>query len=108
MTNMVERVARAIAASISKQDGYERTPEDALPADLTWAWIDQGEVNFAEVARAAIGAMRGLDPEFERFAVQATLPYHDQGVQWWRGHMPGDLFRIGWDAMISAALAEEG
>jgi len=50
---MVERVARAVATEIGRQD-YE---EINLGDDLKLAWLDQGEVDFVLVARAAIEAM---------------------------------------------------
>ena len=51
----VERVARAIAKDIDRQDCDSWTPDDDW--DFTMPYLDQGEVNFLEVARAAIAAM---------------------------------------------------
>lgn len=55
---LIERVARAIAAEIGRQDHDEVF---VLPDDLKLAWLDQGEVDFALVAKAAIAAARCLE-----------------------------------------------
>jgi hypothetical protein len=52
-TEIVERVARAIVAELARQDCQDFTLGD----DLKLAWLDQGEVDFAIVARKAIEAM---------------------------------------------------
>lgn len=40
-------------------------------------------------------------PEMEDAAVKRVKPYHD--LESWRRHIPGDLFRLAWPAMIAAA-----
>jgi hypothetical protein len=57
---VTEAVARAIAAELGRQDDGDPF---LLPDDLTLTWLDQGEVDFGKVARAAIDAMRAEDPE---------------------------------------------
>ena len=51
----VERVAVAIAKDIDRQDYDSWTPEDDW--DFIMPYLDQGEVNYLEVARVAIAAM---------------------------------------------------
>ena len=51
----VERVARAIAKDIDRQDCDAWAPADDW--DFTMPYLDQGEVNYLEVARAAVAAM---------------------------------------------------
>ena len=50
-----KRVALAIAKDIDRQDYDSWTPEDDW--DFTMPYLDQGEVNYLEVARVAIAAM---------------------------------------------------
>jgi hypothetical protein len=58
---LVERVARAIARELLRQDGSAPDGHDGLNADLTIDYLDQGRTDFAAVARAAIAAMQS-DP----------------------------------------------
>jgi hypothetical protein len=58
----VEAVARAIAREILEQDGHDNFN---LKDDLKIEWLDQGEVDFARVARAAIAAMGHTPPSGE-------------------------------------------
>lgn len=51
----VERVARAICQAIIDQDDPDINV--VLPADLTVSYLDQGEVDFGKVAKAALTAM---------------------------------------------------
>jgi hypothetical protein len=57
---LVERVARAIAGELGKQDFGE--PFE-LKDDLKVAYLDQGEVDFGLVARAAIEALPARNDE---------------------------------------------
>lgn len=54
-----EKIARVIASDFARQDGFEAE----LPDDLSWDYVDQGQVNFGEVADAVIAALeaRGLE-----------------------------------------------
>jgi hypothetical protein len=51
-SKIVEAVARGIAGDLSRQDYDNWTPPSDW--DFTWAYIDQGRVDFREVARAII------------------------------------------------------
>ena len=53
---MVGRVARAIAKELSDQDyGVWVPPQDW---DMKWSYVDQGEVDFAGLSRAALAAIQ--------------------------------------------------
>ena len=54
MTELVEKVARAIAAEILAQDDCELIK---LPNSLIIPWLDQNEVDFGKVATAAISVV---------------------------------------------------
>jgi hypothetical protein len=51
-SKIVEAVARGIAGDLSRQDYDNWTPPSDW--DFTWGYIDQGRVDFREVARAII------------------------------------------------------
>ncbi len=60
---MVERVAQAIAGDLNRQDFIqEQDCINPLGPSLSWSYLDQGEVNFAQVARAALEAALGPLP----------------------------------------------
>lgn len=57
---LIKRVARAIAANLGEQDYGEAFQ---LRADLKLDYIDQGETDFGELAKAAIRAvLDGVEP----------------------------------------------
>lgn len=67
MNDMIEKVARAIVGELSDQDGYPW----GMDANGKVEYLDQGEVDFLEVARAAIEAMRDLPPELKSAGAEA-------------------------------------
>jgi hypothetical protein len=69
---LVERVARAIAGELGKQDFGE--PFE-LKDDLKVAYLDQGEVDFGLVARAAIEALPARNDERALKLVEAVRPF---------------------------------
>jgi hypothetical protein len=54
-----EKIARVIASDFARQDGFEAE----LPDDLSWDYVDQGQVNFGEVADAVIAALEACGLE---------------------------------------------
>ena len=54
MTDLVAKVANAISDDLCIQEGVEDYP---LGDNLTVDWLDQGETNLGQTARAAIAAM---------------------------------------------------
>ena len=48
-----KKIARVIAADFARQDGF---PAE-LPENLSWNYVDQGRVDFGEVADAVIAAL---------------------------------------------------
>jgi hypothetical protein len=54
---MREGIARSIARELSRQD-YNPVPEEMDPAwDLTWSYIDQGHVDFGQIADAILALL---------------------------------------------------
>jgi hypothetical protein len=49
-----EKIARAVAADFARQEGVDAE----LPDDLSWDYVDQGRVDFGEVADAVIAALQ--------------------------------------------------
>ena len=49
-----EKIARVIAADFARQEGVDAE----LPDDLSWDYVDQGRVDFGEVADAVIAALK--------------------------------------------------
>lgn len=55
---LVEAMARALARDLIRQDGYEDQPEEVFhPGELSWPYIDQGKVDFGEIATACLQAL---------------------------------------------------
>lgn len=100
---MIERIARAIARAITSQDDYADAGAQACGEDMKVPYLDQGEVDFALVAKAALTTMR-----------EPTSAMEIAGY----GNSKGDPDHTGcvdnpdpveaYCAMIDAALAEEG
>jgi hypothetical protein len=90
MSEMVKRVASATDAELQRQEG--RAEISPLGPELTTAWLDQGEVDFAAVARAAIEAMREPTSAMSSAAQFVAKP----DTLW--------SFEAVWRAMIDAAL----
>lgn len=85
--SMVRRVASAIREALLAQGGFEESREFIL-------WDGEAHVDCLEAARAAIEAMRELTPGM-RMEIRAQN-YAEASAQ--------EL----WDAVIDAALSEEG
>lgn len=115
MDDMVERVARAIAQEILRQDGHAGPVVfDAGP--LAWSYVDQGHVDFGLIASAAIEAMRvpteamvdaGTSADWvgeaETRAGLSIMP--DSVPDWNSDDDRAVIVRPGiWPAMIDAAL----
>lgn len=62
-SEMVEAVARAIVAELGRQDDGD---EWSLGDDLKLAYLDQGEVDFALVAQAALSVIQPRIEKLER------------------------------------------
>lgn len=86
--SMIERVARAVAAELGRQDSGEPFK---LGADLLLSWLDQNDVDFAAIARAAITAMREPTPKMRQCISDDE-----------------DVARARFTSAIDAALSEEG
>lgn len=90
----IEAVATAIMQEFARQDDRDE-PAAFVDGTLKWNWIDQGEVDFGKVARAAIEAMKTPDDAMHfagREAISRRLSDHSSA----------------WQAMIQAALGEAG
>ncbi len=70
MSEMIERVARAIKDELARQDGYG--PFEFEEGGLELAYLDQGRVDFGKVARIAIAAMLGPTEAMQRDAIFAA------------------------------------
>jgi hypothetical protein len=89
MSDMIERVARAIATE------YSGVP------DHDWTC-------FVDEARAAIEAfIAGIDRQFETDAWRAVRPYHDLSERDIRSCVPKDFFRLAISKTSQAALKGE-
>jgi hypothetical protein len=87
--SVIEKVARAIAADLGNQDWGEPFK---LKDDLTLSYIDQGETDFASLARAALEALR-----------EHKLEVRDEGgVVHQLVGAPDDI----WKTLLTAALNE--
>jgi hypothetical protein len=50
-----EKIARVIASDFARQEGIDAELPDDF--DLSWDYVDQGRVDFGEVADAVIAAL---------------------------------------------------
>lgn len=57
----VEEVARVIANQLLEQDGAEPEADPFGGENYKWPWIDQGEVDFLQIAQA-VAALWGREP----------------------------------------------
>ena len=81
--SLVERIARAAALEISRQDGFE---SDGLNDDLTMDYLDQGKTDFAAVARAIIAAAPELAQERGKLGWR-PLGGSLEGEEAWSGNL---------------------
>lgn len=96
MSEMIDRVARAISASDFDGDtNVYDTMSDAM------------RENFTINARAAIEAMRdSLDVGFEAAAQAAVEPFHDIPKDVWAIYAPKDFFRLALKGALDASLQD--
>jgi len=94
---MITRVARALAKDLGQQD----YTDEGFPLgdDLKLAYLDQGEVDFARLARAAITAMREPPEALRHFeARDGNLWDWDIHCGYCGGH------KFAWQALIDEIL----
>jgi hypothetical protein len=98
MNEMIARLAHAIAAELGRQDDGQPF---LLDGDLRLEYLDQSDVDFAAVARAALEALR------EPTEGMADAGWAD--LDWGPGGSECDANpRAAYRAMIDAALADTG
>ena len=95
-TPEVERVARALCENAVRKFANKPTGYN----ERVKALVDERWQDHADAARAAIEAMRSIDPEYIGVqSVVEALEEADLALQQFRGIIPGN----GWDAEIKQA-----
>lgn len=104
MSEMVDRVAQAIADELARQEGNE---ESFILHDGKLSYLDQEEVDMLAVARAAIEAMREPTKQMIDAGIDAadTVEDYTQDTDGsYRVDSPSDMPFPIYRAMIDAAL----
>lgn len=106
MSEMIERVARAMVANLN--------PDPDRPGSFRWNFGEgmtnmsgEAKARFLSMARAAIEAMR--EPSCNMLVAVAPMPEHWEGTPAQLAACSGDQLsaKSMWQDMIDAALAEQ-